>query len=83
MDQPGIHLAQPVAFARLQVDCVAHQSAFAQQPVHFISVQIVPRRREQGFDPCDLVGLFAQVGLHQAAGMFAPQSAKRAQLVRR
>ena len=81
MDQPGAHVAQAGAFARFQVDRMAVQALFTQQAKLFVCVQIIARLGEQALHPGDFVGLFAEMGLHQAIGMLCPELAQRIQLL--
>ena len=80
MDQAGIHFAQPGFFTLGQPDGVAVKPALAQKPMAFVSIEIVAGRGEQGFDPCNLIRLFREVGLHQAVRVFGPKSAHGRQL---
>ena len=80
MDQCRIDLAQPVAFARFQMDHMAVKPAFAQQAEGLVTVQIIAGLGEQGFNPFDLVGLLGHMRLHQAIGICAPQRPHRLKL---
>ncbi len=63
-----------------QVDRVAVDGAFAQQALRLVGVEVVARLREEVLHPGDLVGLFGQMGLHQAVGILAPERAERREL---
>ena len=72
MHQTGPRLGQTVFFTRGQVDGMAVNSAFAQQALCLVSVQIIAGLREQIADPSDFVMLLRQMRLHQAIGVFTP-----------
>ena len=72
VDQGGTDLAQPVAFARLKMDRMAIDRFRTQQAGGLIGVEIIAGLREKVFHPSNLFELLAQVGLHQAVGVFAP-----------
>jgi hypothetical protein len=80
MHQPRADLGQPGSLARLQMDRMAIQPARPEQPVSLIGIEIIPRRRIQRPDPCHLVGLLAQMGLHQAVRMLGPKRPQSLQL---
>ena len=83
MHQGRTRLCDAIHLARLKVDRMTIDRTRADQPVGLIGVQIIPRCGVQRFDPGDLVRLLAQVGLHQAIGVFGPQRPKNGQLIRR
>ena len=80
MDEPRAGFAQAGAFAVGQVDRVAEERARADQPVRLVDVEIVARLRIERADPGDFLELFAQMRLHQAIGVFGPESAHRVEL---
>ena len=80
MHRRGADLGQPVDLAWPQMDRVAVETAGAQQPVRLVGVEIVPSARIQRAHPGDLVGLLAEVGLHQAVRMLGPERAQRLEL---
>ncbi len=83
MDQRGAGFRDPVDFARFEVDGMAKYRAFADQPLGFVCIQVVAGLGVQILHPGDFVGLFAEVGLHQAIGVGAPERAQGGELFRR
>ena len=71
------------AFSLVQMDRVAIQCAFPEQPVHLVGFEIVPGFRVQAERPRDFVGLFREMGLHQAIRVLGPEGAKGFKLFRR
>jgi hypothetical protein len=76
MDQGRADLRQAVDLARLKVDGVAVEAVRAQKPVRLVGVEVVAGLRVERPDPGDLVGLFGDMGLHQAVGMLGPERAQ-------
>ncbi len=76
MDKGGPGLDQAGTLAVGQVDGVAVDGTFAEEALGFVGVEVVAGLGEQVLHPGNLVGLFGEVGLHQAVGVFAPEGAE-------
>ena len=83
MDEACSNFNQPVHLARFQMDGVAVKAAHPQKTVGFVGVEVVAGAGIQGFDPSDFVGLFRQMGLHQAGLIFCPERAEGCKLLGR
>ena len=81
MHKCGPCLRDPVDFAWFQVDRMAKKGAFPDQTMGFVGVEVVAGLREEITHPCDFVGLFAEVCLHQAIGVFGPKRAEGRKLI--
>ena len=66
---------QALQLGLVEPDAVAEHRARAAQAVMIVDVEIVPPVGEQFPDPGHLVLRLGDVGLHEAVGMLAPQSA--------
>ena len=81
MHQACIHLAQAVFFALCQVDGMAIDPARAQEAMCLVGVKVIARRGIKIAHPGDFVDLLAEMGLHQAIGVFCPKRAEGSQLI--
>jgi hypothetical protein len=77
VDEAAPTSRQAVDLARLEVDGVAVEAVWPEKPVRLVGVEVVAGLGVEAADPGDLVGLFGDVGLHQAVGCSA-QSAPSA-----